>query len=118
MILTLGVLGDVELGVVALAATVGVIALVAILISNICQLARQRRKIQRAIGYDYGLTDGYKRRLAEEELLRAMADADPGGDFTEALLSGALHEPVSEEMASLLGAVQEHERAARTEAAR
>ena len=65
------------------------------------------------IGDARGYTRGYSQALLEHVLAQARSD-----DFTEALLSGALHEPVGEEMASLLAAVQEHERAARNEAAR
>lgn len=69
-------------------------------------------------GYDHGDRDGYARGYSQAALDRVLAQPTLDDHFGEALLSGALHEPVGEEMASLLGRIQEHERAARTEVAR
>lgn len=64
-----------------------------------------------ADGHRHGRREG----VANAKLDAVLATSTLDGHFGEALLSGALHEPVGEEMASLLAAVQEHERAATQE---
>jgi hypothetical protein len=122
MTAALGMLADASLSLAAVILAAAVVAMVVFTICDICGLARRRRDRQRSIGYGYGSVDGYRTGLAEgraQGYARAQLDAvlaTPAGsdDFTEALLSGALHEPVGEEFAALLDAVQAHERAART----
>ena len=69
-------------------------------------------------GYGEGDRDGFNRGYSQAVLDRVLTAPTLDDHFGEALLSGALHEPVGEEMASLLAAVQEHERAARNEVTR
>ena len=85
---------------------------------RLAQRAQLRPRPGPARRHDEGDLDGYRRGRSEAEVAHVL-DAPPLDDhFAQALLSGALREPVGEDMAALLGAVQEHERAARTGSAR
>jgi hypothetical protein len=63
-----------------------------------------------AIGYAYGDRDGRRKGDAHARLDAVLATPTLDDHFSEALLPGDLCEPVSPEMAKLLGAVQELER--------
>ena len=69
-------------------------------------------------GYGEGDRDGFNRGYSQAVLDRVLTAPTLDDHFAGALLSGALRKPASEELASLIGAVQEFEQAARTEVAR